>query len=277
MTEQVEGRYAGSAGGQIYWQGWVPAGEVTGVVVIVHGLAEHGGRYAHVGRYLAGEGYAVYVADHRGHGKSNGVRGNVDRMSHVVTDLETMVRGVAARHPDLPMFLYGHSLGALITLAYLVGRPAQLRGAVLSASAVDIAVGSKAERIAARVLSAVAPNLGVLRLDASSMSRDPAVVRDYDTDPLNYRGKTRVRSGAELLATAERVKGALDRVRLPLLVMHGSADKVTAPSSSQLIADRVGSSDVTLKFYDGYYHEVHNEPEKETVLADVLRWLEEHG
>jgi acylglycerol lipase len=277
MTEHVDGRLTGAAGGQIYWQGWVPAGDVTGVVVLVHGLAEHGGRYAHVGRHFASAGYAMYTADHRGHGRSDGVKGNINRMSEVVTDLETMIRSVAQRHPSAPMFLYGHSMGGLITLAYLTGKPAELGGAVLSASAVDIAVGSPLERLAAPVLSAIAPNLGVLKLDASSMSRDPEVVRDYDADPLNYRGKTRVRTGAEILATVERVKRDLGKVTLPLLVMHGSEDKVTSPTTSKLLADKVGSKDVTVKLYDGFYHELHNEPEKETVFADILRWFKEHG
>jgi acylglycerol lipase len=275
--EHVEGRFTGAAGGQIYWQGWVPSGDVTGVVVLVHGLAEHGGRYAHVGKHFAQAGYALYAADHRGHGKSDGVKGNIHRMSEVVTDLETMVRSAAQRHPATPMFLYGHSMGGLVALAYLTGRPAELNGAVLSASAVDIAVGSPLERLAAPVLSAIAPNLGVLRLDATAVSRDPEVVRDYDTDPLNYRGKTRVRTGAELLATVEKVKRDLGRVTVPLLVMHGSEDRLTSPTTSKTLSDRVGSTDVTVKLYDGFYHELHNEPEKETVFTDILRWLKEHG
>jgi acylglycerol lipase len=276
VTEHVEGRFPGAAGGQIYWQGWVPAGDVAAVIVLVHGLAEHGGRYAHVATRLAGDGYASYVADHRGHGKSDGVKGNINRMSDVVTDLETMIRSSAGRHPDLPMFLYGHSMGGLIALAYLTGKPAELRGAVLSASAVEVSVGSRAARAAAGVLSAVVPNLGVVALDASSMSRDPAVVRDYDTDPLNYRGKVRARTGSEMLNATERALAALDRVTVPLLLIHGSADKITGPAGTQGLVDRVASKDVTLKIYDDYYHELHNEPDKETVFTDIIRWLKEH-
>lgn len=276
MTEHVEGRFAGAAGGQISWQGWVPDTPPVGVVIIVHGIAEHGGRYAHVGRRLAAEGYATYVHDHRGHGRSEGTRGNIDRMSTVVTDLETMVRSVAGRHPDLPMFLYGHSMGGLITLTYLTGKPAELRGAVLSASAVEFTGGPKAVRAAAGVLSVLAPNAGSVALDSSQMSRDPEVVRDYDTDPLNYRGKVRVRTGAEMLAAAGRVAASLDRVTLPILVMHGSEDKVTVPAGSERLAKQAGSKDITLKIYDGFFHELHNEPDKETVFADIVRWLKEH-
>jgi acylglycerol lipase len=276
-NEHVQGRFAGSAAGQIHWQGWVPAGTVAGVVVIAHGLAEHGGRYAHVGARLAADGYATYVADHTGHGQSDGVKGNINRMSHVVTDLETMIRSAAGRHPDVPLFLYGHSMGGLVALVYATGRPAELRGLILTGSAVDIAVGSPFERIAARVLSAVTPNLGMLKLEAAWISRDPEVVRAYDEDPLNYRGKTRIRTGAEILAAVTRVRANLDKLRMPLLVMHGSEDKITAPSGSQFIADRAGSSDITLRIYDGWYHELHNEPEKETVFGDIVHWLKEHS
>lgn len=277
MTEHVEGRFSGAGGGPIYWQGWVPAGEATGVVVIAHGLAEHGGRYAHVAARFAEDGYATYVADHRGHGKSDGARGNLNRMSEVVTDLETMIRSAAGRHPNRPLFLYGHSMGGLVALVYATGRPAALSGLVLSASAVDISVGSPVERVAARLLSAVTPNLGVLQLDASAMSRDPEVVRRYDSDPLNYRGKTRIRTGAEILAAVGQVTGRLGSLTLPLLVLYGAEDKVTSPDGSRMIVDRAGSSDKTLKIYDGLFHEIHNEPEQETVFADILRWLKEHA
>lgn len=274
VNEHVEGRFAGAAGGQIYWQGWVP-GEVAGVVLLVHGIAEHGGRYAHVGKRLADEGYAVYALDHRGHGKSDGTRGNVHRMSTVVTDLETMIRSAAGRHPDVPMFLYGHSMGGLIALAYLTGKPVGLSGAILASPAVESSAGSRAMRAAAGVMSAVAPNLGAVELDISTLSRDPEVVRAYDADPLNYRGKVRARTGAEMLVTMQRVVGSLDRVTIPVLVMHGSADGLTNPEGSRRVAAGV-TGDVTLKIYDGYYHELHNEPDQETVFADVVRWLKEH-
>jgi acylglycerol lipase len=275
-VEHVEGRYAGAAGGQIYWQAWIPA-EITGVVVLCHGLAEHGGRYAHVGKRFAADGYAVYANDHRGHGKSDGTRANIVRMSTVVADLETMIRNVAQRHPDVPMFLYGHSMGGLIALAYATGRPAALDGLVLSGVAMDIARGKPFERIGAKVISTLAPNLGLLTLDATTVSRDPQVVRDYDNDPLNYRGKIRSRTASEMLATAAAIPAKLPALRTPMLVMHGTADRLTRPAGSELVAERAGSADLTLKLYEGWYHELHNEPEQQTVFTDVVRWLKEHG
>lgn len=276
MSEHVEGGFTGRGAGRISWQGWVPDA-VAGVVVISHGLAEHGGRYAHVGERFAAEGFATYVADHRGHGRSAGTRANINRMSELVTDLDTMISTAARRHPDVPVFLFGHSMGGLVALSYATGNPAKLRGLVLSAAALDIAQGWPLERVIASVLSAVAPNAGVLRIDSADLSRDPEVGRAYDADPLTYRGKIRSRTGAEMLAAANAVMSRLDRLTMPLLVMHGTADRITRPTGSQLVADRAGSSDVTLTLYDGWYHELHNEPERDTVLTDVVRWLREHA
>lgn len=277
MTEHVDGRFTGAAGGRIYWQAWLPADEVRGVVALAHGVAEHSGRYAHVGARFAQAGYATYAVDHHGHGRSDGVRGNVNRMAEVAADLDRLISVAVERHPDVPAFLLGHSLGGLIALDYVVTRgTSRLRGLVLSGAAVDPSVGSTVEKLAAPLLSAIAPNLGVVALDATAVSRDPAVVADYQNDPLNYLGKVRARTGAESLAAVDRVVAGLSTIDIPVLVMHGTEDKLTSPSGSKLVADKVSSPDVTLKLYDGLYHEIFNEPEQDTVLTDVLDWLKSH-
>ncbi|RZS43433.1 alpha-beta hydrolase superfamily lysophospholipase [Herbihabitans rhizosphaerae] len=275
MTEHVEEKFTGSAGGSVYWQGWLSA-EALGVVVISHGIAEHGGRYAHVAEHLAAQGFATYVADHQGHGRSAGARGNIERMDVVTGDLHTMIRLAGERHDGLPVFLLGHSMGGLIALQYVTGEPAALRGLIVSGPAVEIAVGSKFERAMAGTLSKLVPNLGVVKLDSSAVSRDPDVVHAYDTDPLNYRGRVRVRTGAEMLAAADTMAARLPKITMPVLILQGTEDKLVDPSSAKVVADGVGSDDVTVKTYDGLYHEVLNEPEKETVLADIVTWLKEH-
>ncbi|MGH3516353.1 MAG: lysophospholipase [Haloechinothrix sp.] len=281
MTKHVEGYFPGAGIGQIYWQGWLPAADAdaVGVVVIVHGAAEHSGRYAHVGSRLATEGYASYAFDIRGHGRSEGVRANINRMSEVVADLDQTIRQAAVRHEGASVYLLGHSMGGLAALDYVTSPDTSfdLRGLILSGPAVQTELGSKAQRVLGRALSAVLPNFGVLKIDATAVSRDPAVVSAYDTDPLNYRGKLRLRTGAETLVAADRVQARLSTVELPILVMHGTKDRLTSPAGSQLVADRAGSSDITLKLYDGLYHEVFNEPEQDSVLDDVVQWLRAHG
>jgi len=276
MTEHVDGHFSGAAGGRIYWQGWTGPAEPRGAVVIAHGIAEHGGRYAHVGERLAAAGFPTYAVDHHGHGRSAGTRGNFDRMAGVVADLDIALRETGERHPGLPLFLLGHSLGGLISLEYATGDQSRLAGLILSGPAVEIAVGSKLERRAAGLLSRLTPNLGVVPLDSSTVSRDPAVVSAYDSDPLNYRGRTRARSGAEILTTADGIVAKLSRLTLPLLILQGGDDRLVSPTSARIVAEHASSEDLTLNVYDGLYHEVFNEPEKDTVLDDVVAWLSRH-
>lgn len=276
MTEHIEGRFTGAARGTIYWQGWAPDGDLKGVVVLSHGYAEHGGRYAHVAERLAADGFVTYAADHRGHGRSEGTRANVNRMSEVVADVDAMIDLATGEHPDVPVFLYGHSMGGLIALRYAIDHQSKLDGLVLSGPAVVTTVGSKLERTAAKLLSRITPNLRPTPLDSSQISRDPEVVRKYDADPLVYRGKIPVRTGAESLIAADAAIAQLAKLRLPLLIVQGTEDKLVSPMGAQLVAGTASSEDITLKMYDGLYHEVHNEPEQQTVLDDIAAWLTKH-
>jgi alpha-beta hydrolase superfamily lysophospholipase len=277
VTQHVEGTFRGSAGGSVYWQKWEPD-QARAVVVLSHGLAEHSGRYAHVAERLTAAGYAVYALDHWGHGRSEGTRANVDRFAHLRTDLETLLSQARGEHPGRPVFLLAHSLGGLIALDLLVCRGASgLRGLVLSGAAVDPSIGSPVERALAPVLSALVPNLGVTELPADAVSRDPEEVRKYREDPLNYHGKVRARTGAETLQATRRVTSGVGRLDLPVLVMHGTEDRLVSPAGSKLVAERIGSTDKTLTLYDGLYHEIFNEPERDRVLDDVVGWLDRHA
>jgi acylglycerol lipase len=262
-------------GGQ-YWRGW-PVGDPAGAVVLVHGLHEHGGRYRHVGERLAAAGYACYAADHAGHGRSAGTRGNIGSMAAVVAGVEETVRLAGERHPGAPLFVYGHSMGGLVALQYLTGTPdARIRGAVISAPALDTSAASGVQRKAAPVLSRLLPDLGVLALDADLVSRDPAVVAAYRADPLTYTGKVRARTGAEMMLAAAAMPERLPRLTMPLFVLHGGDDRLVPPAASELVTAHAGSADVTRKVYDGLYHEPHSEPEQQQVLDDVVAWLDAH-
>jgi alpha-beta hydrolase superfamily lysophospholipase len=274
MIQHDDGVFAGAAGGEIYWQSWLPT-EPIGVVVIAHGLAEHSGRYAHVGQRLANANLGVYALDHHGHGRSTGIRANIIRMAHVHADLHELINRVTAHHRELPVFLLGHSLGGLIALDYVISAGAtDLTGLLVSGAAVDPSVGSSIQRLAAKLLSSLIPNVGVMALDSTAVSRDPEQVARYDADQLNYHGKVRARTGAEAFAAVERVAAGLGSIRLPLMIMHGTDDRLASPDGAKLVADNVASDDVTLKLYPGLYHEIFNEPEKDDVLDDVAEWLE---
>jgi acylglycerol lipase len=259
-----------------YWQGWT-VDAPGGVVVFVHGLHEHGGRYGHVAERLARSGYASYVVDHPGHGRSSGTRGNIASMAGTVDGVDQLVRLAGDRHPGAPLFVYGHSMGGLIALTYLTGSPdPRVRGALISAPALDMSAANRVQRRVAPLLSRVLPNLGVLGLDAEAISRDPEVVRDYRTDPLNHTGKVRARTGSEMMLATAAIPERLPRLTLPVFVLHGGDDRLVPTAASEVVPARAGSPDVTRKVYDGLYHEPHNEPEREQVLDDVVAWLDAH-
>lgn len=277
MTGHVEGTFAGAAGGSVFWQRWEPA-KMTGVVVLSHGLAEHSGRYAHVAARLNEAGYACYAIDHWGHGRSEGTRANVERFALVTSDLDALLTKSRGEHPGMPVFLLGHSMGGLLALDYVVTHgESGLAGLLLSGPVVDTSAGSAAQRAAAGFLSRYAPNLGVMALDSTAVSRDPEEVRKYVEDSLNYHGKIRARTGAEILLAVDRVVKGLPGLSLPLLVMHGTLDRLAPPAGSKLVAEKAGSKDKTLKLYDGLFHEIFNEPERDTVLNDVVAWLDAHA
>jgi acylglycerol lipase len=275
--DHLEGRLAGAAGADLYWQAWLPAAEPRKVVVIAHGGGEHSGRYAHVGARLIAAGAAAYALDHRGHGRSTGRRALIDRLDHVLADLDGFVTLVASRHPGRPVHLLGHSLGGTFAVAYALRHQHRLAGLLLSGPVAALEAASPALRRAARVLSAVAPTLGVYRVDPSRISRDPAVVQAYRDDPLVHHGALPVRTVAEVGAAVERFPAEVPRLRLPMLVMHGGADSIAPPSGSRMLHDRAGSADRTLRLYDGLFHEILNEPEREAVLGDLVGWLDAHG
>lgn len=275
MSQTKEDSFEGR-GGRIVWRAWLPDGPVRAVIVLVHGVAEHAGRYEHVGEFLADAGYAVYALDHIGHGRSGGHRGNLDSVDGAADNVEQL-RVIAARqHPDVPEFLLGHSMGSLIVLYLATRAPIDVAGIIVSAPPLDIPVGNPLQRLFAPVLSALAPNLGVLQLDSSTISRDPAVVAAYDGDPLVFRGKLPARTGAEILAATATVKSRLGALTVPTLVLHGSADTLADPSSSDMLERGAAAKDLTVIRYEGLYHEVFNEPERDTVLADVQRWIQAH-
>jgi acylglycerol lipase len=273
VTEHSDGTFEGAGGLRIFRQAWTPPA-VRAVVVLAHGASEHSGRYAWTAEQLAARGYATHALDHRGHGHSEGTRAYVDRMDNVVADLDQLVRFAAEQHPDAPVFLLGHSMGGCVALAYAIQHQDKLDGLILSAPLAALEAASLATRAAGRVLSVVAPRLGVFGIDSSGVSRDPEVVRDYDADPLNYHGKLPARTVAELADTVGAFDEEVPRLTLPLLVMHGTADPIVPPEASDMVSERASSEDKTYLRYDGLFHEILNEPERERVLGDIADWLD---
>lgn len=272
--DHEEGLLEGTEGVELYWQRWLPSGRPAAVVAIAHGVGEHSGRYQHVAARLTRAGYAVYALDHRGHGRSSGPRALIDRMDHAVEDLDRLVTLAASRHPDTSVHLLGHSMGGCMSLCYAIRHQHRLHGLLLSSAAATAETAPWAARLGAEALSVVTPEAEILELDPWMLSRDESVVRAYNADPLVFHGRLPARTVAEIDAAIERFPDAVPGLRLPMLIMAGTADHIVPPSGSRMVHARSGSVDKTLRLYDGLYHELFNEPEKGVVFGDVVAWLD---
>ncbi|MGL4608291.1 MAG: lysophospholipase [Trueperaceae bacterium] len=265
-----------SDGLQLYTQSWLPDSPKA-VVILSHGYAEHSSRYQHLANHLVRNGFGVYALDHRGHGRSEGERANVKVFNEYIHDLNTFVNKVREKHPHLKRFLLGHSMGGAIAAQLVLEQPNQVTGLLLSSPYLINAVAVPAPLLAVSgVVSRVLPGLPTIKLNSKDISRDATIVTAYDTDPLNYRGGTKARFGKELMGAGKYVLSRASSIKLPLLIMAGTGDKIASPEGSKQLFNRVGSSDKTLKTYDGYYHEILNEFGKEKVYEDILVWLQVH-
>lgn len=272
------GTFEGLGGVEIFTQNWLPEGNPSrAAVLIAHGYAEHSGRYAHVAAYLVERGYAVYALDHRGHGRSGGARAQVRDFAEFVTDLRTCFDQIRARQPDLPVFLYGHSMGSLIALLFALRWQDELAGLITTGTALRLG-GVRAWLVpAARLLSQWRPNWALIPpLNAAGISRDLTVVERYVHDPLVYRGSMRLGMAVALLRASRTCAERLGELRLPYLALHGGADPLTLPEGAELVRARSGSADTTVHIFEGLYHEVHNEPERQQVLSCLVDWLNAH-
>jgi alpha-beta hydrolase superfamily lysophospholipase len=273
MTHHFD-RFPARDGLELYWQCWLPDEPTRGVVVVVHGINEHGGRYARLAEDLTPRGYAVYALDLRGHGRSQGDRTMVRVFDDYLDDVEVMLERVALRQPGQPLFLFGHSMGGAIAAWLAITRAPKIRGLILSAPAVLIAGGvfPVLRRLAA-LASRLWPSLRLTRMGCRFISRDPAVVEAFRNDPLVFHGRFPIRTGAEILRIAKCIQAEAHRITLPLLVLHGTGDFVTDPRGSRLLVHRAASTSKTLRLYAGFYHEVLSEPERDQVVADLVAWL----
>jgi alpha-beta hydrolase superfamily lysophospholipase len=222
-------------------------------------------------------GYAIYGIDHFGHGKSDGQRVYVERFDDYTKTLKVYFDMIHGWQPDKPIFLVGHSMGGLISAVYLLDHQAELAGAVLSGAAVKVPGNiTPAILLVGKMLSALIPRFGLLGLDVNGVSRDPVVVQAYTSDPLVHTGKITARLAAEMLKAMQYVSGQAARITLPIMIVQGGADKLVDPAGSQMLYDAVSSADKEIRIYEGFYHEVFNEPEHDKVLRDVEIWLEAH-
>lgn len=262
---------------KLHLQAWMPE-QAKASLLLVHGLAEHSSRYQHLAEKLVAAGIAVFTFDGRGHGKSAGGYPTAYFKSYktYLQDIDALYKKVQSYYPSIPSFIFGHSMGGGLVAAYALQHQPQTQGIILSAPALQPSDDISPLLISVSgLVSKLAPKLRLLKLDSRKISRDPKEVLKYDTDPLVYHGPVPARTGHELLRMMQGIKAKVGEFKYPVLLMHGSEDMLTDPKGTEFFFRHIASEDKTFHRYPGLYHELINEPEKEEVMGDVVRWMRE--
>jgi acylglycerol lipase len=274
MTDFLETneKVQGISGLRIFVRSWRPEAKARGVVVIVPGFNSHSGYYDWVAQQLAAIGLACYALDLRGRGKSDGERFYVQNFADYESDVQTVVSLAKSREPDLPVFLLGHSAGGVTSCLYAIDYPGELVGLICEDFAFEVPAPDFALAVL-KGLSHIAPHAHVVRLKNEDFSRDPKVVQAMNEDPLIAHETQPTQTMAAIVRADERLKNEFPRITLPVLILHGTGDKAAKASGSQRFFDEAGSADKTLKLYEGGYHDLLNDLNKQVVIVDIQNWL----
>lgn len=264
--------FAGRGGTRLHMRSWRSEG-ARATVVICHGVNSHSGQYLWTGQRLAEAGFSVYAYDHRGRGRSEGPRFYIDDITDYTDDLGTFVRLARQREPGRKLFLLGHSAGGVTSCTWALDHQREIDGFICESFAFQVPAPRPVLALV-RVIARFAPRLPVLKLKMKDFTRDMEALRALEADPLT-RGETQpARTVAALLAATDRMRREFPRIALPLLILHGTADKATVPAGSELFHETAGSPDKTLKLYEGHYHDLLNDLGKEEVLDDIVAWID---
>lgn len=273
MTEEY---VEGSGGLKLFLRSWRPLSKPRGVVVIVHGLMSHSGLYEWVADNLVSHDFAVYALDLHGHGKSEGEYYFTETVDQYVDDVAKVVAIAKTREAGLPVFVLGHSAGGVVSCEYALGHQKDIAGLVCESFAHEVPASDFTLGLL-KGLSHFAPHLHVFRLKDADFSRDPRFVEKMKADPLVHHIAYPTATVAALVRTDERLKNDFAKITLPVLIVHGTADKVTKPSGSTHFYEKAGSTDKTLKLYEGHYHDLLNDVDRDLVMADMTEWITSHS
>lgn len=258
---------------RLFEQSWLP-NNIKAIVIIVHGYAEHSDRYAWVASQLTSQDFAVYSFDLRGHGKSEGNRGTINSFDTYLKDLESFINEIRLREVSQPIFLLGHSLGGAISSLFAIRNKFSISGLILSSALIGFSNKLILKSTSLMVLIArIVPTLPITRLDSHKISRDIKVVNSYKDDPLVYQGYISAQMLAAILKAISEIQANSDKIEIPLLILHGTADEIVTMKASQHLYKNISSKQKNVILYDGLYHEILNEPERNKVIFDIKTWI----
>jgi alpha-beta hydrolase superfamily lysophospholipase len=271
--ENQSGSFTAADGNKMFFQSWSPSGNPEMVIALVHGLGEHSGRYQHWARKFCEESIAFAAFDLRGHGLSEGKRGNIPSLEVAFSDIGLFLERVEVIFPDTPVVLYGHSLGGNLAVNYVLSRDSNLAALVMTSPWLQLSAPvPNYKKMLAHLAGSLMPSfIQPSGLDPVYLSRDQKVVHEYRSDPLVH---DRISAGLYLSGShgSEKALSLAGNITMPVLIMHGTDDGLTSPEGSKSFNGNSGEN-VTLKLWDGFYHELHNEPEKDDVFLFIAGWL----
>ncbi|WP_416669433.1 alpha/beta hydrolase [Egbenema bharatensis] len=272
----TEGTFAGKDGTSLYYQSWHPVAPPKAILGILHGLGGHSNLYRNIVQAIVPQGYAIYGMDLRGHGRSSGQRGYINQWTEFREDFDCFRQLIATQHPVLPCFVMGHSLGSIVVLDYALHDLDGLSGMILMAPPLK-PVGVPPLRLAiGRMVSQVYPRFTLnTGISHKAISRNPEVVAAYMNDPLRHTKGT-ARLVTEYFKTIQWIEANLHYLQTPILLLHGSADAIALPESSNFLFEQIQVADKEFRFYPEAFHDLHNDTDYQQVVNDLLFWLERH-
>jgi len=270
MTESF---FTGVGGLKLAARSWQPAGSPRAVMVLVHGFNAHSGYMEWPAEKFSAAGFATYAFDLRGRGKSEGERFYVEKFSDYLDDVDTLVETARTEHPGLPVYILGHSAGGVIASSYVLDHPDKMAGLICESFAFDVGLPHLVQ-LAIEGVGSLAPHIHLFKLKNQDFTRDPEALARMNSDPLIADEAQPAETAAELLKAAESLKNRMPEFNSQVFIIHGTADKAALPAGSQYFYDHAGSSDKTLKLYEGHYHDLLNDLGKEEVMADIQAWLD---
>jgi alpha-beta hydrolase superfamily lysophospholipase len=273
QTTPATEQFLDGSGGRIFTRHWEPEGAPRANLVLCHGVNSHGGQYIRAGETFAASGFAVTALDLRGRGKSDGERFYIESIDDYVSDLSQAIELGRSKHPELPLYLLGHSAGGVTSVTYALDHQDKLDGLICESFAFRV----YAPDFALKLLEGadhIVPHAHVLKLPMEDFSRDPEWVAQLNADPLTKDEVQPVSTVAAFARAGERFEREFPRITLPVLILHGTADKATRPDGSQQFFNEAGSTDKTLKLYDGHYHDLLNDFGREEVFGDIVAWID---